>query len=318
MQKRPIGQTGIEIAPIMFGGSVFGWSADEPTSFALMDAFVDHGFNCIDTADVYSLWVPGNSGGESETIIGKWIAARGSREKVVLATKCGSPTTPGGGGLRAGHILQSAEDSLRRLRTDYIDLYQAHRDDKVTPPDETLAAYARLIEQGKVRAIGASNYEPERFRESLAASARANLPRYQTLQLNYNLYDRGEFESELEALCLEEGVGVISYFSLASGFLTGKYRSEADLTKSNARGADVKKYLNARGMRILVALDNVAERHPATPAQIALAWLIARPSITAPIVSATSISQLRELLHSTEVLLEAEDVARLDFASAYE
>jgi aryl-alcohol dehydrogenase-like predicted oxidoreductase len=274
MERRQLGRSGLSVAPLCFGGNVFGWTADEATSFVLLDRLVEAGVNFIDTADVYSTWVPGNRGGESETIIGNWLQARGGRERVVIATKVGSDMGEGRKGLSKAWIRRAVEDSLRRLRTDYIDLYQSHRDDPDIPVEETLEAYAGLIREGKVRAIGASNFTAARLEESLDASARLGLPRYESLQPEYNLYDRSGYEGELERLCREEGIGVITYFSLASGFLTGKYRVEADLAKS-PRGQGIKKYLDARGQRILSALDAAAARHGATPAQVALAWLMA-------------------------------------------
>jgi aryl-alcohol dehydrogenase-like predicted oxidoreductase len=316
MQKRALGKTGLEVAPLAFGGNVFGWTADEKTSFQLLDAFTQGGFNLIDTADSYSAWVPGNRGGESETIIGNWLKARGTRDQVVIATKVGWEITPERKGLRKDYILKSVEGSLRRLQTDYIDLYQSHVDDASAPFAETLEAYSQLIKEGKIRAIGASNIKADRLRQALETSQSHGLPVYQTLQPEYNLYNRLAFEQELESLCLEQGIGVISYYGLASGFLTGKYRSVADLGKS-PRGGGMTKYLNERGLRILAALDAVAERHQATPAQIALAWLMARPSITAPIASATSLTQLQDLMKAAEVALNQEDILALDTASAY-
>lgn len=313
MKKRRLGNSELEIAPLAFGGNVFGWTADEQTSFELLDAFVAAGFNLIDTADVYSAWAPGNSGGESETIIGKWLKRTGKREDVIIATKVGMEMR-GRKGLSKSHILQSAEDSLRRLRTDYIDLYQSHQDDTQTPLEETLAAYAELIRQGKVRTIGASNYSAERLRESLLTSEQNSLPRYESLQPLYNLYDREVFEKELEPLCLEKNIGVISYYSLASGFLSGKYRSESDLGKS-PRGGGVKKYLNERGFRILDALDEVSKRKNSTPARVALRWLIARPAVTAPIASATSLEQLNDLIEATKLDLDEDSIKLLDEAS---
>lgn len=315
MKKRKLGNSGLEIAPLAFGGNVFGWTADEPTSFALLDAFTGAGFDFVDTADVYSRWVPGHSGGESETIIGKWLKSRGGRDRIVLATKVGMEMAPDRKGLARAYILKSVEDSLKRLQTDYIDLYQSHADDPATPLEETLEAYDRLIEQGKVRAIGASNYDAARLAEALATSDRLGLPRYSSLQPLYNLYERSAFEGELEALCLKERIGVIGYFSLASGFLTGKYRSEADLGKS-ARGSRVQKYLDERGFRILKALDEVAAERGAKPGQVALAWLMARPAVTAPIASATSLAQLDELLGAARLELDEASIARLDRASA--
>lgn len=313
MIRRRLGRSALETAPIAFGGNVFGWTVDEPASFALLDAFVDAGFNLIDTADGYSAWVPGNQGGESETIIGKWLARSGKRDKVLIATKVAKLARRPG--LGAANIALAVEDSLRRLQVDTIDLYQSHQDDPATPIEETLGAYARLIEQGKVRAIGASNFSAARLGESLAIAKKYNLPRYESLQPEYNLVARAGYETGLEALVRREEIGVISYYGLAGGFLTGKYRSEADLAKS-ARGQGVRKYLDARGLRILAALDEVAARHRATPAQVALAWLIARPGITAPIASATSVRQLQEILAAVRIELAVEDIAQLDQASA--
>ncbi len=315
MQKRSLGKSGISIAPLMFGGNVFGWTADEATSFKLLDAFVAAGFDAIDTADVYSKWVPGHKGGESEAILGKWLKARGRRDKVVIATKVGMEMPGIGQGLRRDYILARVEDSLKRLQTDYIDLYQSHTDDKAAPLDETLAAYAKLVEQGKVRAIGASNYEAPRLAEALKTSAAKGLPRYETLQPLYNLADRADFEKALQPLCVKEGIGVIPYYSLASGFLTGKYRSDADLGKS-PRGARAKGYLNDRGRRILAALDAVSARLEAKPGQVALAWLMTRPAVVAPIASATSLAQLEEMLGAARLKLDADAVKQLDAASA--
>lgn len=315
MQKRKLGRSGIEVAPLAFGGNVFGWTVDEPTSFRLLDRFLAEGFSFIDTADSYSRWVPGHQGGESETILGKWMKARANRTKVILATKVGSDMGQGKIDLSKQWMMEEVENSLRRLQTDYIDLYQSHRDDTTTPLEETLGVYAKLIDQGKVRAIGASNYSAERLREALEISSRHGLPRYETLQPNYNLYDRAEFERDLEPLCLKEDIGVISYFSLASGFLTGKYRSGDDLSKS-PRGQMVKKYLNDRGFRIVDALHDVAKEHNAKPGQIAIAWLIARPSITAPIASATSLNQLTELTDAIKITLTKDQIDRLNRASS--
>ena len=312
MIRRRLGRSALETAPIAFGGNVFGWTVDEPASFALLDAFVDAGFNLIDTADGYSAWVPGNQGGESETIIGKWLRRSGKRDKVLIATKVAKLARRPG--LSATNIALAVEDSLRRLQVDAIDLYQSHQDDPATPIEETLGAYAKLIEQGKVRAIGASNFSAARLSESAAIAQKYNLPRYESLQPEYNLVSRAGYEAELEPLVRRENIGVISYYGLASGFLTGKYRKEADLAKS-PRGQGVKKYLDARGLRILAALDEVAARRGATPAQVALAWLIARPGITAPIVSATSVAQLEEILGAARPQLAAEDIATLDAAS---
>ena len=316
MDKRQLGRSEIAIAPIVFGGNVFGWTADEPTSFRLLDAFVAAGFDCIDTADVYSRWAPGNKGGESEAIIGRWLKARGRRDDVVIATKVGGEMAPDKTGLSRAHILRSVDESLARLQTDYIDLYQSHRDDPATPIEETLEAYAELIKQGKVRVIGASNFDPPRLHASLQASGQHGHPRYEVLQPRYNLHDRSEFEAALEPLCLDQGVGVITYSSLASGFLSGKYRSEADLGKS-VRGHGMTRFLTERGLRILSALDRVSARLGATPAQVALAWLLARKSVTAPIVSATSIAQLDEILSAARLTLDAEAISELDAASAY-
>lgn len=316
MQFRPLGRSGLNVAPLAFGGNVFGWTADEATSFSLLDAFVDAGLNLLDTADVYSRWAPGHSGGESENVIGKWLKASGKRSRIVLATKVGKDMGEGRIGLSAAYIRQAVEASLRRLQTDHIDLYQSHDDDSGTPLEETLGAYADLIREGKVRAIGASNYSAARLSEALAVSARLGLPRYESLQPLYNLCDRAPYEAELQPLCVAQEVGVINFYGLARGFLTGKYRSEADVVKS-PRGAGVKAaYYNERGWRILAALDAVAAQHRATPAQVALAWQMQRPAITAPIASATSLTQLNELLGAVRLALGAADIAELDAASA--
>ena len=312
MIKRRLGRSALEAIPIAFGGNVFGWTVDEPTSFALLDAFVDAGFNLVDTADGYSAWVPGNQGGESETIIGKWLKHSGKRDKVLIATKVAKLARRPG--LSAANIALAVEDSLKRLQVEVIDLYQSHQDDPATPIEETLGAYAKLIEQGKVRAIGASNFGAARLAESLAIAEKYNLPRYESLQPEYNLVSRAGYETELEPLIRKENIGVISYYGLAAGFLTGKYRSEADLAKS-VRGQGVRKCLDARGLRILAALDDVALRRGATPAQVAIAWLIARPGITAPIVSATSVAQLEEVLASVRLQLSEVDIAALNAAS---
>lgn len=314
MNLRPLGRSSLSVAPLAFGGNVFGWSVDEKRSFELLDAFVDAGFNLIDTADVYSAWVPGNRGGESETIIGKWLKRSGKRDKVVIATKVAKWAEHPG--LSPININQAVEGSLRRLQTDCIDLYQAHEDDATVPLHDTLGAFARLIEQGKVRVIGASNYGADRFSEALKVSAERGLPRYETLQPEYNLVRRKGYEKELEPLVVAEGIGVINYYALASGFLSGKYRSEDDLAKSAARGGSVRKYLDAHGLGVLAALDTVAKAHDATPAQVALAWLIARPSVTAPIASATSIPQLEELFGAVKLSLAKDEIALLDQASA--
>jgi aryl-alcohol dehydrogenase-like predicted oxidoreductase len=314
MALRQLGNSPLCVAPLAFGGNVFGWSADEKRSFELLDAFVDAGFNLIDTADVYSAWVPGNSGGDSETIIGKWFKQSGKRDQVVIATKVAKwDKQPG---LSPINIAQAVEGSLKRLQTDRIDLYQAHEDDASVPLEQTLDAFARLIDAGKVRVIGASNYSADRLAEALKVSREHSLPRYETLQPPYNLIDRADYESELEPLIRRENIGVIGYYSLASGFLSGKYRSENDLAKSSARGGAVKKYLNPRGMQILAALDDVASSHQAKPAQVALAWLMARPGVSAPIASATSVEQLNELVGAATLSLTDTDIAQLDSASA--
>lgn len=315
MNKRKLGNSGLEVAPLAFGGNVFGWTADEATSFKLLDGFVAAGFNLIDTADVYSAWVPGNSGGESETIIGKWLKQRGNRNKVVIATKVGYEMSPEKKGLKKAYMLRAAEDSLKRLQTDYIDLYQSHQDDPSTPQEETLDAYAHLLKQGKVRAIGASQFSADRLREALAISRKNGLPGYQTLQPEYNLLERAKFETEYRQLCLDNGIGVICYYGLASGFLSGKYRSEADFSKS-VRGARMKTYLTDRGHRILGALDEVGAQHKARPASVALAWLMARPGITAPITSATSLEQLQDLTAAARLELDAASIEKLNLASA--
>ncbi len=313
MQKRPLGNSGISVAPLAFGGNVFGWTADEPTSFRLLDRFIDAGFELVDTANTYSTWVPGHAGGESETIIGNWLAQGGRRDRIVLATKVGMEIG-GHKGLRSDHIAKSVEDSLRRLRTDYIDLYQSHIDDPGTPVEETLEAFAILVKQGKVRAIGASNFKPRRLRESLEASRRLGLPRYETLQPNYNLYDRAEFEAELLPVVKEHGLGVISFFALARGFLSGKYRKPGDIV-GRPREAGLKKFFEGdRGGRVLAALDEVAAARDTNPATVALAWVMAQPGITAPIASATSLGQLDELLEATRLELTPAELEVLDRA----
>lgn len=315
MRLRPLGRSPLAVAPIAFGGNVFGWSADGATSFALLDAFSEAGFNLVDTADMYSSWAPGHAGGESESLIGQWLAQGGGRrERLLIATKVGKwgPRR----GLAPDNIRAAAEESLRRLRVETIDLYQAHEDDPSVPLEDSLGAFARLIEQGKVRAIGASNYSAARLAQALDLAERHGLPRYETLQPDYNLADRAGYEGGLEPLARERGLGVLNYYALAGGFLTGKYRSRADLDKSRVRAGKVERYLDPRGLRILAALDQVAAGHAATPAQIALAWLLARPSISAPIASATSVAQLRELLAAAQLRLSAEEIAALDAASA--
>lgn len=315
MEKRELGNSGLKVAPLAFGGNVFGWTVHEPMASRLLDAFVEAGFNLIDTADMYSTWVPGNTGGESETIIGNWLRRSGKREKVLIATKVGMEMGPNKKGLSKRYILSAVEDSLKRLQIDCIDLYQSHADDPETPLEETLEALEVLVTAGKVRAVGASNYSAERLTRALQVSEQHGYPPYQCLQPEYNLYDRTGYESALEAVCLERGLGVIPYYSLASGFLTGKYRSESDLSKS-VRGQGVKKYLNDRGFRILKALDHVAEQHGSVPAKVALAWLIARPSVTAPIASASNLEQLNDLVEAANLKLDKASIALLDQASA--
>lgn len=316
MQLRPLGRTGLHVAPLAFGGNVFGWTADRATSFALLDAFVDAGFNLVDTADVYSRWVRGHSGGESEAVIGQWLKSSGKRDRIVLATKVGFDMGDSRKGLSARWIRRAFEDSLRRLQTDRIDLYQAHTDDPETPLEETLAAFADLINEGKVRTIGASNYSAPRLREALETSARLGLPRYETIQPHYNLVERAPYEGELQALCVAEGLGVINYYGLAKGFLTGKYRSEADLAKSPRGGGVKEAYFNDRGWRVLAALDAVAVPIKATPAQVALAWEMRQPGIVAPIASATSVAQFTELAGAATLDLSDAAMARLTEASA--
>ena len=314
MQARPLGKSGLSVQPLALGGNVFGWSLDEAASVRVLDAFVDAGLDLIDTADVYPAWVPGNQGGESEAIIGRWLKQGGRRDKVVIATKVAKWDRQRG--LSPDNIQAAADGSLRRLGVDVIDLYFAHEDDASVPLADTLGAFARLIEQGKVRAIGASNYSAPRLREALETSQRLGLPRYEVLQPEYNLVARKDYEAQLEPLVREHGLGVINYYALASGFLTGKYRSEADLGKSRARGGAAAKYLNGHGLRVLATLDDVAKRHAATPAQVALAWLIARPGITAPIASATSVEQVQELAGAVRLKLSADDLDVLDRASS--
>ncbi|EJA2567196.1 aldo/keto reductase [Pseudomonas aeruginosa] len=316
MTTRKLGNSGLEIPALVFGGNVFGWTADESTSFRLLDALLDAGLNCIDTADVYSRWVPGHQGGESETLIGKWLKRTGKRDRMVIASKVGMDMGNGHKGLSAAYIEQALERSLRRLQTDYLDLYQSHTDDPHTDLEETLSTYGELIKKGKVRVIGASNYDARRLLEARQVSARLNLPSYQSLQPEYNLYDRADYETNLEPTVEELGIGVISYYSLASGFLSGKYRNQAD-TAGRVRGEKVKGYLNERGVAILAALDEVAEQYNANPTQVALAWLIARPTVTAPIASATSLEQLDDLIAATHLKLDEQAIHRLDSASAY-
>jgi aryl-alcohol dehydrogenase-like predicted oxidoreductase len=315
MVKRRLGISGIEVVPLALGGNVFGWTADEAMSFRLLDAFTSAGFNLIDTADSYSKWVPGNKGGESEIIIGKWLKRSGKRAEVVIATKVGSEVGPGEKGLSKSYILRAIEKSLQRLQTDYIDLYQSHFDDPETPIEETLDAYALLISQGKVRAIGASNYSAQRLSKAIEIGEQRGYPGYRCLQTLYNLYDRADYETHLQPLCLKKGLGVLTYFSLASGFLTGKYRSEDDLT-GRARAEMVRKYLNDRGLRIVEALDRVAKQHRTTSAAVSLAWLISRPGITAPIASATNPEQLKALLEAPNLKLDDSSLKLLNQASA--
>lgn len=315
MQNRPLGSTGLQVSPIAFGGNVLGWTLDEAGSFAVLDAYVAGGGNFVDTADVYSRWVPGHAGGESETILGRWMAARGLRHRMVIATKAGMDMGDGGKGLSRAHLLRSVDASLRRLQTDHIDLFQSHVDDADTPQEETLRAYDDLVRAGKVRTIGASNFGAARLEQALDLSASLGLPSYGCLQPHYNLLERTGFEADLEAVCRARGLGVIPYFSLASGFLTGKYRSESDLGQS-PRGAWIRKHLDPRGHRILAALDAVARAHASQPAAVALAWLLAQPTVTAPIASATSVSQVATLLEGARITLGADEVAALDTASA--
>lgn len=317
MDYRRLGRSALQVSPLCFGGNVFGWTADERTSFSLLDAWVDAGFNFVDTADVYSRWAPGHSGGESETVIGKWLAQGGGRrDKVVIATKVGNDMGEGRIGLKPQRIREAVEASLRRLQVDRIDLYQAHRDDESTPLEATLEAFARLIDEGKVRAIGASNYSAARLAQALEVSRAQGLPRYESLQPLYNLSDREEFERELQPLCVREEVGVINYYALAAGFLTGKYRGAEDAAKSPRGAMVVKKYVNERGLRIVRALDEAAQATGATPGQVAIAWLLTRPGVTSPIASATSLAQLKELVKAAQLKLPAEVLARLDAASA--
>jgi aryl-alcohol dehydrogenase-like predicted oxidoreductase len=315
MQLRPLGRSGLQVSPLCFGGNVFGWTADEKTSFSLLDAWLDAGFNFVDTADMYSRWAPGHTGGESETVIGKWLKASGKRDQVVIATKVGKDMGDGKVGLKPAYLRRAVEDSLRRLQVDVIDLYQSHDDDPSTPLEETLGCYASLIEQGKVRAIGASNYTAARLQEALDTSKRMGVPRYESLQPLYNLYDRAVFEKELQPLCAREDVGVINFYALAAGFLTGKYRSAADAAKSPRGGGVTKKYLNERGLRILGALDEAARRTGSTPSAVAIAWNMARPAVTSPIASATTLEQLQQLVRAAQLKLDADTLQLLDDAS---
>lgn len=315
MQHRPLGRTGISIAPLVFGGNVFGWTADKQTSFDLLDRFFDAGFNGIDTADVYSRWAPGHSGGESEAVIGEWMTSRGNRDRVVLVTKVGSDMGSGKRDLSEDYILRAVDDSLRRLQTDVIDVYLSHWPDPDTPYEETLGAYGKLLKAGKVRSIGCSNLDADQLRDALDAAKENDLPRYEVLQPELNLYDRENFDGPLSRLASDEGLGVITYFGLARGFLSGKYRGEVDLAQSE-RGTSIGRYLNPRGFAILAALDTVAEKHGAAPAEVALAWLVARKDVTAPIASATNLDQLNSLIRSTELKLDEDDMKTLERASA--
>jgi hypothetical protein len=312
MELRRLGRSSLQVPPLCFGCNIFGWTVDEATSFTLLDALLERGINFLDTADVYSRWAPGHTGGESETIIGRWMKARGNRHRVVLATKVGMDMGEGRVGLKATYIAEAVDASLKRLGTDYIDLYQSHKDDPKTAQEETLGAYAKLIEAGKVRVIGASNFSAERLTQALRLADEEGLPRYESLQPEYNLYERSIFEGPLERVCRENEVGVIPFFSLAAGFLTGKYRSEADYGKSPRGARSIPKYMNERGTRILAALDEVAAAKDAEPASVALAWLMAKPAVTAPIASATSLKQLETLVAATQLRLSPEDMAKLD------
>jgi aryl-alcohol dehydrogenase-like predicted oxidoreductase len=316
MQTRKLGHSNLQVVPLMLGGNVFGWTADAATSFTILDKFTDSGFNFIDTADVYSRWKPGNHGGESEYILGQWFARSGKRDKIILATKVGQDMGDGKKGLTRKHILEAAEDSLLRLQTDYIDLYQSHVDDPSTPIDETLEAYQQLIQQGKVRLIGASNFKAPRLREAIETAKRENLPVYQTLQPEYNLYDRQDFETNLQPIAKELGLDVIPYFALASGFLTGKYQSKEDSKGAN-RESRVARFFDDRGMKILKALDEVARDTGAAQATISLAWLLAQPTILAPIASATSTRQLDALLAVPTFRLDPAQLEKLTQASAW-
>lgn len=316
METRQLGNTDLQVYPITFGGNVFGWTVDEKRSFELLNGFANAGFNFIDTADVYSIWAPGNKGGESETIIGKWMKEKKNRQDIILTTKVGSDMGDGKKGLKKEYIFRAVEASLKRLQTDYLDLYQTHFDDLSTPVLETLEAYGQLVKEGKIRWIGASNMSVERLKESLATSAEKGLPSYETFQPHYNLYERESYENGLEPVCLGHNLGVITYYSLESGFLTGKYRSKEDLDKS-PRGGNMEKYFNDRGMKILAALDQVSEQYNSTPAAVALAWLIQRPSVTAPIVSATSLNQLDSIIQAPELNLDANAIGLLTAASAW-
>ena len=309
--RRPLGKSGLSVAPLAFGGNVFGWTVDESTAFRLLDRFVDAGFNLIDTADTYSVWVPGHRGGESESVIGRWMESRGRRDDVLIATKVGMEMAPDSNGLSRNHIEHSITGSLSRLRTGSVDLYQSHADDPSVPIDQPLRTYARLMGDGKIRAIGASNFSAERLSEALRASAEQGLPRYESMQPRYNLLDRDAYEGALEKRCESAGLGVITYSSLASGFLSGKYRSKSDLTKS-PRGARMEARLTGRGPQVLAALDSVAERLGVARSTVAIAWIVSRPSVTAAIASATSLEQLDELMEGARMLLDATSRRQLE------
>ena len=316
MKHRPLGRSGLTVPPLCFGCNIFGWTVDEISSFRLLDTALEHELTFLDTADVYSRWVAGHSGGESETIIGKWMKARGNRNRIILATKVGMDMGNGNVGLTPDYIARAVEDSLRRLQTDYIDLYQSHKDDETTPQEETLAAYDRLIKAGKVRAIGASNFSAQRLKSALDVSKATGLPRYESMQPEYNLVERSSYEGALQRVCEDNDVGVITFFSLAAGFLTGKYRAEADFGKSLRGPRSIPKYMNPRGMRILACLDDIAVETRAEPAAVALAWLMTRPSVTAPIASATKPEHVATLVVATELELTKSQIERLDAASA--
>ncbi len=316
MKKRQIGKSSLYIAPLVFGGNVFGWTVEEERAFQLLDAFTEAGFHAIDTADSYSRWAPGNKGGESETIIGNWIRKRGNRSRVIIATKVGSDMGQGHRDISKKHILSAVEDSLRRLQTDYVDLYQTHWDVETTPVEETLEAHAQLVKEGKVRWIGASNFSPSRLKSALEASRKNQYPRYESLQPLYNLYERESFEKEYQNICMDQNLGVITYYSLARGFLTGKYRSRLDL-KVSQRGNGVDKYLDIRGFRILAALDEVAKKYEVSPAAVAIAWLCARPAVTAPIASATTPEQLDSLIKGAQLGLDDGSMNLLNEASRW-
>jgi aryl-alcohol dehydrogenase-like predicted oxidoreductase len=315
MKHRPLGRSGLTIPPLCFGCNIFGWTVDETSSFRLLDTVLEHELTFLDTADVYSRWVAGHSGGESETIIGKWMKARGNRNRIILATKVGMDMGNGNVGLKPDYIARAVEDSLRRLQTDYIDLYQSHKDDETTPQEETLAAYDRLIKAGKIRTIGASNFSAERLKSALEVSKAAGLPRYESMQPEYSLMERSSYEGALQRVCEDNDVGVITFYSLAAGFLTGKYRSEADFGKSPRGARSISKYMNPRGMRILACLDDIAAETRAEPAAVALAWLMTRPSVTAPIASATKPEHVATLVLATKLKLTKNQIERLTTAS---